>query len=503
MKSIFTAFWQICLFRNGPELLPANTTFLGAVLVTNIALSLFVLVVLNDVALLQALTAIILNITAFSVLVWAIMSLMQMSARYLQTMTAIFGVDLIISFISNIAAWLMRDSLPAGGAADAAAVEAVVPSWQFFIIVLMVLWNISVNGFVMHRALEVHIGVRHSDRPLCAYLRVRYRGIGSRHMTEHIHFLGIGGTLMGSLAQLAKEHGLKVTGSDQAVYPPMSEQLAAADIEVYEGFDPSQLDPAPDLVVIGNAGLPRGHPAVEYVLESGIPYTSGAQWLGDTVLKGRWVIAIAGTHGKTTTASMVAWILEHAGLNPGYLIGGVLQNLPRSARLGDTPFFVVEADEYDTSYFDRRSKFVHYRPRTLVLNNLEFDHADIFADIGAIQTQFHNLLRTVPGGGLVLAPSNDEHIDELLQRGCWSQLARVGSETARKATPADIEERWYAQNQSPDGSEFDVLCNEDALGRVSWSLLGKHNQHNALNAIAAARHAGVPPATAIEALNRF
>jgi len=328
-------------------------------------------------------------------------------------------------------------------------------------------------------------------------------------MTEHIHFLGIGGTLMGSLAQLAKELGLKVTGSDQAVYPPMSEQLAAAGIEVFEGFDPAHLTPPPDLVVIGNAGLPRGHPAVEYVLEKGIPYTSGAQWLGDTVLQGRWVIAVAGTHGKTTTASMVAWILEYAGLNPGYLIGGVLQNLPRSARLTDAPFFVVEADEYDTSYFDRRSKFVHYRPRTLILNNLEFDHADIFDDIGAIQTQFHNLLRTVPSSGLVLAPSNDEHIDDVLHRGCWSTLSRVGDESPRKPIDADTSERWYAQEVdksqglAADNNHFDVYCNEHAHGRVTWSLLGKHNQHNALNAIAAARHVGVPPATSIEALNSF
>ncbi|MGA1372843.1 MAG: Mur ligase domain-containing protein, partial [Pseudomonadales bacterium] len=195
-------------------------------------------------------------------------------------------------------------------------------------------------------------------------------------MSAHIYFLGIGGTLMGSLAQLARERGYRVSGSDHALYPPMSEQLAEADITLYEGFDPSQLNPAPDLVVIGNAGLPRGHPGVEYVLESGLPYMSGAEWLGREILPGRWVLAVAGTHGKTTTASMLAWILAEAGLAPGYLIGGVPKNFDRSARLGETPFFVVEADEYDTSYFDRRSKFVHYRPRTLVINNLEFDHAD-------------------------------------------------------------------------------------------------------------------------------
>ena len=221
-------------------------------------------------------------------------------------------------------------------------------------------------------------------------------------MTQHVYFLGIGGTLMGSLAQLAKQMGFAVTGSDTALYPPMSDQLAAAGITVFEGFDPAQLDPAPDMIVIGNAGLPRGHEAVEYILEAGLPYSSGAAWLGNVVLRDRWVLAVAGTHGKTTTASMLAWILDQAGLSPGYLIGGAPQNFSQSARLGDTPFFVVEADEYDTSYFDRRSKFVHYRPRTLILNNLEYDHADIFDDLRAIQTQFHNLLRTVPGNGLCL-----------------------------------------------------------------------------------------------------
>ena len=215
-------------------------------------------------------------------------------------------------------------------------------------------------------------------------------------MTQHIYFLGIGGTLMGSLALLARESGLRVSGSDKALYPPMSDQLAAADIAVYEGFDPAQLNPAPDLVVIGNAQLPRGHAGVEYVLDHGIPYTSGAEWLGRQILNGRWVLAVSGTHGKTTTASMLAHILDRAGLNPGFLIGGVPKDFGISARLGSQPFFVVEADEYDTSYFDRRSKFVHYRPRTLVINNLEYDHADIFPDLASIQTQFHHLLRTVP-----------------------------------------------------------------------------------------------------------
>ncbi len=322
-------------------------------------------------------------------------------------------------------------------------------------------------------------------------------------MSQHIYFLGIGGTLMGSLAQLAKEMGFRVTGSDKALYPPMSDQLAAAGIEIYEDFNPQQLEPAPDLVVIGNAGLPRGHEAVEYVLESGLPYTSGAQWLGETVLQGRWVIAAAGTHGKTTTASMVAWILEHAGMSPGYLIGGAPLNFAQSARLGESPFFVVEADEYDTSYFDRRSKFVHYRPRTLILNNLEYDHADIFPDIEAIQTQFHHLLRTVPATGLVLAPSANDNIDEVLALGTWSEVARVGQTQIKKPLAQDIGGMWSVGATASNGASFDVLLGGKHQGQVTWQLLGKHNQHNALNAIGAARHVGVPVAQAIQALSKF
>lgn len=323
-------------------------------------------------------------------------------------------------------------------------------------------------------------------------------------MTQHIYFLGIGGTLMGSLAQLAREMGCRVSGSDKALYPPMSDQLAAADIEVFEGFDPAQLEPAPDLVVVGNAGLPRGHPGVEYVLERGLRYTSGAEWLGRHVLPERWVLAASGTHGKTTTASMLAWILEDAGLAPGYLIGGVPKNFQRSARLGESPFFVVEADEYDTSYFDRRSKFVHYRPRTLIINNLEHDHADIFPDLAAIQTQFHHLLRTVPGGGLVVAPTDDEAVNEVLARGCWTPIERFGDRQMR-AQPLDLDSglRWHADYAARDGSTFDVYLDDAAVGRVSWSLLGEHNVNNALAAVAAARHAGVPPETAVSALGRF
>ncbi len=308
---------------------------------------------------------------------------------------------------------------------------------------------------------------------------------------------------MGSLAQLAQQLGYRVSGSDKTLYPPMSDQLDAAGIEVFDHFDPQQLDPAPDLIIIGNASLPRGHEAVEYILEKGLPYTSGAQWLGERVLQGRWVIAVAGTHGKTTTASMLAWILDQAGLEPGYLIGGAPMNFEQSARIGSTPFYVVEADEYDSSYFDRRSKFVHYRPRTLVLNNLEYDHADIFDDIQAIQVQFHNLLRTVPASGLILAPSNDEKLNEVLAMGCWSPVARIGERNPRKLTDHDNGENWQALDVSSDGSAFDVVLNDEHLGRVDWHLLGKHNQANALNAVAAARHAGVTVAQSIAALNTF
>ena len=320
----------------------------------------------------------------------------------------------------------------------------------------------------------------------------------------HVHFLGVGGTLMGPLAVLAKAQGHRVTGSDQAVYPPMSDVLAAAGIEVLEGFDPAFFRPPPDLVVVGNAGLPRGHPAIEYVLDQRLPYTSGAQWLGEHVLAGRWVLAVAGTHGKTTTTSMLAWILECAGLNPGYLIGGLPTNFASSSRLGDSPFFVVEADEYDTSYFDRRSKFVHYRPRTLIINNLEHDHADIFPDLAAIQLQFHHLLRTVPGSGLVVVPQDEESIDHTLRMGCWTpveQVRQLGNSRHRRHP--DEPALWHAEDVSHDGSQFTVHIAGHAAGTVQWNMFGAHNVQNALMAIAAARHAGVTPATAIEALQSF
>lgn len=307
----------------------------------------------------------------------------------------------------------------------------------------------------------------------------------------HIHILGICGTFMGSLAQLAAAGGHRVTGSDTDVYPPMSDQLRAAGIALIEGYDPAQLQPAPDLVVIGNA-LSRGNPCVEAVLDRGLSYTSGPQWLGDHLLPGRWVLAVAGTHGKTTTASLLAWLLEAAGLAPGFLIGGVPVNFGVSARLGGTPFFVVEADEYDTAFFDKRSKFVHYRPRTLVLNNLEYDHADIFPDLAAIQTQFHHLVRTVPASGRILWPAADTALAQVVERGCWSETETTG--------PGG---RWRAQLHTAAGTEFGVTLDGAPVGAVKWALTGEHNVANALAAIAAARHAGVPPAAACRALGDF
>ena len=305
----------------------------------------------------------------------------------------------------------------------------------------------------------------------------------------HVHILGICGSFMGGIAAIAKSLGHKVTGSDKNVYPPMSTQLEALGIELTEGYCESQFDPAPDMVVIGNA-MSRGNPAVEYVLNRNLPYTSGPQWLLDNLLKDRWVIGLSGTHGKTTTSSMVAWILEHAGLNPGYLIGGVPENFGVSARVGESPFFVIEADEYDSAFFDKRSKFVHYRPKTLVINNLEFDHADIFADLGAIQTQFHHLVRMVPENGLILTPNSTPAIEDMLKRGCWSSRQSLGKE-------------WHAELLKKDGSEFNVLHNGVIAGAVTWSLLGQHNVDNALMAIAAAHHAGVTLPDAIEALSFF
>jgi UDP-N-acetylmuramate: L-alanyl-gamma-D-glutamyl-meso-diaminopimelate ligase len=273
----------------------------------------------------------------------------------------------------------------------------------------------------------------------------------------------------------------------------MSTQLQEQGIVLTEGYDPAGIPADVEMVVIGNA-LSRGNPAVEFVLNRGIPYTSGPQWLSEYLLQGRWVLAVAGTHGKTTTSSMLAWILEYAGLNPGFLIGGVAHDFGVSARLTDTPFFVVEADEYDTAFFDKRSKFVHYRPRTAILNNLEYEHADIFPDVAAIQRQFHHLVRTVPGLGLILAPQHDRYLDEVLAMGCWTPVERFGG---------DDNSGWSARNVAPDGSRFDVWWRDDFYGTVQWGLLGHHNVSNALAAIGAARHTGVLPLEAIKALNTF
>lgn len=307
----------------------------------------------------------------------------------------------------------------------------------------------------------------------------------------HIHILGICGTFMGGAAVLAKQLGHKVTGCDANVYPPMSTLLQSEGIEIIQGFDPKQLEPAPDLVVIGNA-MSRGNPCVEHVLNHNLRYTSGPQWLRDFLLHDRWVLAVAGTHGKTTTSSMLSWILEDCGYQPGFLVGGVLGNFGQSARLGSSMFFVVEADEYDSAFFDKRSKFVHYQPKTLILNNLEFDHADIFDDLEAIKRQFHHLVRTVPGVGRVLAPQADEALSDVLGRGCWSEIEHTGKHGD-----------WSAKKLVNDGSHFEVYLHGSLVGTVGWDLVGDHNVDNALMAIAAARHVGVTPDLACEALGKF
>ncbi|HET7306844.1 MAG TPA: UDP-N-acetylmuramate:L-alanyl-gamma-D-glutamyl-meso-diaminopimelate ligase [Gammaproteobacteria bacterium] len=315
------------------------------------------------------------------------------------------------------------------------------------------------------------------------------------HVNRHkrVHILGICGTFMGGIAALAQSQGYRVSGSDANVYPPMSTQLESLGIELMEGYAAAHLDPPPDRVVVGNAGIKRGNPELEAVLDHGFDYLSGAEWLARHVLRERWVLAVAGTHGKTTTASLLAWILDYAGLKPGFLIGGVPGNFGISARLGDSPFFVIEADEYDTSYFDRRSKFAHYRPRTLILNNLEYDHADIFPDLAAIKRQFHQLVRTVPGNGLIVANAADANLADTLAQGCWTPVEPfLGGKGG-----------WQAADAAPDGSAFDVRFNGAKLARVKWNLIGAHNVANALAAIAAARHAGVPVATAAAALGEF
>lgn len=311
----------------------------------------------------------------------------------------------------------------------------------------------------------------------------------------HIHILGICGTFMGGIAAIAKQLGHRVSGCDANVYPPMSTQLEALGIELKQGYLTDHLKDEPDLVIVGNA-MSRGNPMVEYVLDRNIAYTSGPHWLLDNVLKDRWVLAVSGTHGKTTTSSMLTWILEYAKMAPGYLIGGVPQNFESSARLGESPFFVIEADEYDTAFFDKRSKFVHYRPRTLVINNLEFDHADIFDNLSDIQKQFHHLIRMVPSNGLVLYPQNEQAITDTIEQGCWTP-------TQQSVDEANSVSGWYAEKIEDDGSEFIVSFKGDVQGTVKWDLIGDFNIDNGLMAIAAARHAGVPSEVGIEALSEF
>ena len=317
---------------------------------------------------------------------------------------------------------------------------------------------------------------------------------------QHIHIIGIGGTFMGGLAAIAQEAGFKVSGCDAKMYPPMSTQLADLGIAVHEGFNADQLNEFPaDVYVVGNVAK-RGMPVIEAILNRGLPYVSGPQWLAENVLHGRWVLGVAGTHGKTTTASMLAWVLEYAGLAPGFLIGGIPQNFGISARLPQapkadpasrSPFFVIEADEYDTAFFDKRSKFVHYRPRTAILNNLEYDHADIFPNLAAIQTQFHHLVRTIPGNGLIVRNGREESLQTVLAQGCWTPVESFGNA-----------EGWQAGEPDENGA-FDVLHQGQTVGHIAWPLLGEHNRLNALAVIAAARHAGVSIQVACEALSQF
>jgi UDP-N-acetylmuramate: L-alanyl-gamma-D-glutamyl-meso-diaminopimelate ligase len=307
----------------------------------------------------------------------------------------------------------------------------------------------------------------------------------------HLHILGICGTFMGGLAKIARERGHKVTGCDSQVYPPMSDQLREIGIDIHEGYDAAQLDRfEADLCVVGNA-MTRGKPVIEAILDRNLPYVSGPQWLSDNVLRDKWVLAVAGTHGKSTTSAMLAWILEDAGLNPGFLIGGVLRNFGITARLTGSSFFVIEADEYDTAFFDKRSKFVWYRPRTAVLGNLEYDHADIFPDLAAIETQFHHLVRIVPPKGLLVVNGAQAALERVLARGAWTPVERFGAG-----------QEWSVGAIHPDDS-FDVMLRGEKQGTIRWGLMGEHNRQNALAALAAARHAGVPVKASIAALGRF
>lgn len=307
----------------------------------------------------------------------------------------------------------------------------------------------------------------------------------------HIHILGICGTFMGGLALIARSLGHKVTGSDQNVYPPMSTQLEEQGIELMQGYEISHLETKPDLIIIGNA-LSRGNAVVEYILNNKLPYTSGPAWLSSAVLNQKHVFAVSGTHGKTTTTTMLSWILEANGLNPSFLIGGVAENFGISARLTDSDYFVIEADEYDTAFFDKRSKFIHYHPNTLIMNNLEFDHADIFSDLEAIKTQFHHVVRLVPENGQVIYPANDENISSVLDKGCWSEQIAL-----------DQEQGWQIKKLKEDYSEFNIEFNGETKAEVSWQLMGEFNAMNALAAILAAKQAGVPIKQATESLSQF
>jgi UDP-N-acetylmuramate: L-alanyl-gamma-D-glutamyl-meso-diaminopimelate ligase len=308
----------------------------------------------------------------------------------------------------------------------------------------------------------------------------------------HIHILGACGTFMGGVALLASRDGHRVTGSDQHSYPPMSTQLEAEGIELFEGYSAEHLQPEPDLVIIGNA-LSRGNPAVEHVLNTGMTYTSGPRWLGENYLRDKFVIAVAGTHGKTTTSAMVAWVLQQAGKNPGFLIGGVPNNFGHSARDG-RQFFIVEADEYDTAFFDKRAKFVHYRPNVAILNNLEFDHADIYPDLSAIQTQFHHLIRTIPGNGVIVCNQQDANLESVIDKGCWSHLQYFSMHDGVD---------WQVRQQTPDGRELAFFRSGESVGNISWALCGQHNAMNACAALATSVAAGLEPQQALEGLTTF
>lgn len=308
---------------------------------------------------------------------------------------------------------------------------------------------------------------------------------------KHIHILGVCGTFMGGLAIIAKQMGYRVTGADINVYPPMSTFLQENGIEIIPHFDVSQLQPSPDMVIVGNA-MKRGNPCVEYILQNHLPYTSGPQWLHDNLLYERWVIAVSGTHGKTTTTGMLAWILEQNGLAPGFLVGGIAGNFGMSSRLGNSKYFVIEADEYDTAFFDKRSKFVHYNPSTLIINNISFDHADIFDDLNAIQRQFHHMIRTISSKGLILSTANEQSVRETLEMGCWSEKQFIGKD-----------QEWYAERISNDCSHFAVFHRGEKVSEVQWNVIGQHNMHNALMAIAAAHHVGVDVEKSCIALGTF